>query len=91
VQNPGDYLVSYSIRTTAPIIVSSSVFVGDAAAPSTVFTPTTATDNYSASSILTLAANNILRLTLTAPTTDVTATLQAANGANMVVVRTVTG
>jgi len=84
--------VSYSIRTTAPIIVSSSVFVGDAAAPSTVFTPTTATDNYSASSILTLAANNILRLTLTAPTTtDVTAVLQAANGANMVVVRTVTG
>lgn len=64
VKDGGTYLVSYSIRITTALIMSSAIYVNGASIDSTAINSSINLDQYSNTSILTLSAGDSLELML---------------------------
>lgn len=81
----GTYMISYSIRTTAALMMSSQVLLNGAPLAGTTIAPAAATDTYSASVIASLAAGDTLTLQLFGLLGA--AVLQSGTGAALTAVR----
>jgi hypothetical protein len=86
ITTSGVYLLRYSIRTTASLLMSSRLLVNDAAVTSSAISPTLASDTFARDTILSLAAGTTVRLQLYASPT-VSATLLSPGGAELIIIR----
>ena len=81
----GTYLVTYDVRTTAALLLSSRVTRNGAAIPGTVVSPAVALSAFSATYITPLTAGDVLQLQLYGLVGA--AVLQTGSGASLTVVR----
>lgn len=81
----GTYLITYTIKTTAALLMSSRVLLNNAPMAGTIDAPAVATGQFSATRINTLTAGDTLELQLFGLLG--TAVLQAGTGASLVVIR----
>lgn len=85
VSNSGTYLITYSIYTTAGLLISSSVYRNGAAIANLTRSPGVAGNNFSMAAIVPLTADDVLQLTLFGLLGS--ATLQGGVGAYMNIIR----
>ena len=85
VTDAGTYMISYTLRVSAALAMRSAIYVNSAAQGSTVIRSATALNQFSNTSILTLAAGDQLALTLYDITASVT--LEPGAGATLTIVR----
>lgn len=81
----GTYLITYDVRTTTDLLLSSQVLQNGAPLAGTVVTPTAATNEFSAARIAPLTAGDTLQLQLFGLAGN--AVLQPGTGASLNVVR----
>lgn len=85
VPTTGTYLVTYDVKTTTALLMSSEVLLNGTAIANSVVSPTVATDNYNATFIQNLTAGDTLTLELFGLLGA--AILQSGNGASLTVIR----
>ncbi|WP_330379793.1 BclA C-terminal domain-containing protein [Anaeromassilibacillus senegalensis] len=81
----GTYLITYDVKTTASLLLSSRVLLNGTPLAGTIFAPAVSVSNLSATRIAPLAAGDTLQLQLFGLLGA--AVLQGGNGANLTVVR----
>lgn len=81
----GSYLIQYSVNTTASLLLSAGVYKNGTAIPNLTRTPGISGTTFAASSIVTIAAGDVLQLTLFGLAG--TAVLQGGAGAFMNIIR----
>lgn len=81
----GTYLITYDIKTTASLLLSSRVLLNGTPLAGTIFAPAVSVSNLSATRIAPLTAGDTLQLQLFGLLGA--AVLQGGNGANLTVVR----
>lgn len=85
VPTTGNYLISYSIKTTASLLLSSRILVNGATLSGSTVAPTVAVDDLSTSLIAPLTAGNTVQLQLFGLLGA--AVLQGGTGANLIIIR----
>ncbi|WP_353616453.1 hypothetical protein [Clostridium sp. D33t1_170424_F3] len=81
----GTYLITYDIKTTASLLLSSRVLLNGTPLAGTIFAPAVSVSNLSATRIAPLTAGDTLQLQLFGLLGA--AVLQGGNGANLTVIR----
>ena len=85
VPTTGTYLVTYDVKTTAALLLSSRVLLNGAALSGSTFSPLASVSDFSATVVTPLTAGDTLSLQLFGLLGA--AVLQGGNGANLTVIR----